>query len=55
MGICGEACAVRFRALGFSHIAKAPHRAWVPGSRERIYFNLGQAFSDGNLATFQFL
>jgi hypothetical protein len=25
------------------------------GARERIYFNLGQAFSDGNLATFQFL
>ena len=51
MGICGGACAVRFRALGFNHVAKAPHRAWV----QRIYFNLGQAFSDGNLATFQFL
>ena len=49
---------MRFRTLGFNHVVKAPHRAWVPGSdgaRERIYFNLGQAFSDGNLATFQFL
>jgi hypothetical protein len=49
---------VRFRALGFNHVAKAPHRTRIPGSdgaRERIYFNLGQAFSDGNLATFQFL